>query len=208
MQRLGARHYISYYETDETKNDMLLKFAKHDFNRVQMLPCTKRNLASSTGTFLVSRLLYKIVSVYTFLIVQYPKSSISTNDEVEEQVTQEKRSFSISYTKTETKKLVRAYHAQARWTHEHMLPDFDEYLGNGMRSSAVILTLALLMLPDFDEYLGRLYNDVQSYEDEVKRRGQLSVVACYMKEYGVSEKEAVEYFRRRIRAAWKDMKKG
>ncbi|XVE79237.1 hypothetical protein DITRI_Ditri14bG0041800 [Diplodiscus trichospermus] len=35
--RLEARQYISFYEKDhESRNDTLLKFAKYDFNRVQM----------------------------------------------------------------------------------------------------------------------------------------------------------------------------
>ncbi|KAK8479392.1 hypothetical protein V6N12_031442 [Hibiscus sabdariffa] len=37
MPRLEARQYISYYEKDESRSDVLLKFAKYDFNRVQML---------------------------------------------------------------------------------------------------------------------------------------------------------------------------
>ncbi|XVF83186.1 hypothetical protein PTKIN_Ptkin16aG0113800 [Pterospermum kingtungense] len=37
MQRLEARQYISFYEKDESRNDVLLKLAKCDFNRVQLL---------------------------------------------------------------------------------------------------------------------------------------------------------------------------
>ncbi|XP_022751622.1 probable terpene synthase 6 [Durio zibethinus] len=35
--RLEARTYISFYEEEETRNETLLKFAKLDFNRVQVL---------------------------------------------------------------------------------------------------------------------------------------------------------------------------
>ncbi|KAB5512022.1 hypothetical protein DKX38_029050 [Salix brachista] len=35
--RIEARKYISFYEEDESRNDTLLKFAKIDFNRVQLL---------------------------------------------------------------------------------------------------------------------------------------------------------------------------
>ena len=37
MPRLEARQYISFYEKDESRNDVLLKFAKCDFNWIQML---------------------------------------------------------------------------------------------------------------------------------------------------------------------------
>ncbi|XVF85726.1 hypothetical protein PTKIN_Ptkin17bG0140500 [Pterospermum kingtungense] len=37
MRRLEARQCISFYEKDESRNDVLLKFAKYDFNRIQLL---------------------------------------------------------------------------------------------------------------------------------------------------------------------------
>ncbi|XP_010258444.1 PREDICTED: (-)-germacrene D synthase-like [Nelumbo nucifera] len=37
MLKLEARHYISFYEQDETHNPVLLQFAKLDFNRLQPL---------------------------------------------------------------------------------------------------------------------------------------------------------------------------
>uniref|UniRef100_U5FE58 Terpene synthase n=1 Tax=Populus trichocarpa TaxID=3694 RepID=U5FE58_POPTR len=37
VPRIEARKYISFYEEDESRNDTLLKFAKIDFNRVQVL---------------------------------------------------------------------------------------------------------------------------------------------------------------------------
>jgi hypothetical protein len=37
VQRLEAREYISFYEEEDFRNETLLKFAKLDFNRVQLL---------------------------------------------------------------------------------------------------------------------------------------------------------------------------
>ncbi|WCJ32758.1 Terpenoid cyclases/Protein prenyltransferases superfamily protein [Euphorbia peplus] len=37
MERLDTLHYIAFYEADESPNETLLKFAKLDFNRVQLL---------------------------------------------------------------------------------------------------------------------------------------------------------------------------
>lgn len=37
LTRLGGRHFISLYQEDETHNDLLLTFAKLDFNILQKL---------------------------------------------------------------------------------------------------------------------------------------------------------------------------
>ncbi|KAJ4968989.1 hypothetical protein NE237_015690 [Protea cynaroides] len=37
MQRIEARHYISIYQEDKTKNEILLKLAKQDFNLLQSI---------------------------------------------------------------------------------------------------------------------------------------------------------------------------
>lgn len=37
MERLKALQYISFYEEDESRNETLLKFAKLDYNRLQLL---------------------------------------------------------------------------------------------------------------------------------------------------------------------------
>ncbi|GMI96279.1 terpene synthase 21 [Hibiscus trionum] len=47
MPRLESKQYICYYEHDEWRNDLLLKFAKYDFNRVQMLHQKELSLLSS-----------------------------------------------------------------------------------------------------------------------------------------------------------------
>ncbi|XP_021278901.1 probable terpene synthase 6 [Herrania umbratica] len=47
MERLEARQYISFYEKDESRNDVLLKFAKYDFNRIQLLLQQELSVLSS-----------------------------------------------------------------------------------------------------------------------------------------------------------------
>uniref|UniRef100_A0A803MRV1 Terpene synthase N-terminal domain-containing protein n=1 Tax=Chenopodium quinoa TaxID=63459 RepID=A0A803MRV1_CHEQI len=39
IQRVQARHFISFYEEDEFRNDKLLQLAKIEFNRLQLLHC-------------------------------------------------------------------------------------------------------------------------------------------------------------------------
>ncbi|KAK6247385.1 hypothetical protein QUC31_018950 [Theobroma cacao] len=47
MQRLEARQYISFYEKDESRNDVSLKFGKYDFNRIQLLLQQELSVLSS-----------------------------------------------------------------------------------------------------------------------------------------------------------------
>ncbi|GMJ07086.1 terpene synthase 21 [Hibiscus trionum] len=294
MPRLESKQYISYYENEESRNDLLLRFAKYDFNRVQMLYqrelsllsswLKKENLASRfphvrqrmvesffmavsmlfEPQFAVSRNIltkwymgfaliddtYDAYGLYEELqslekaIERWDRSAMDElpgeyltslyeaflhiSDEIEEMVRKEGRSSSVFYAKESIKKLVQCYHVQARWLHENIMPTFGEYLENGIWSIAVITTLAVLMMgmPEADEdayrwllnfdatilkavsVQSRLFNDMQSNEDEEGRGGQISGITCYMKEYGVSKKEAVEGFCERIQAAWKDINEG
>ncbi|XVF70537.1 hypothetical protein PTKIN_Ptkin11bG0169400 [Pterospermum kingtungense] len=154
---------------------------------------------------------------------------INISDEIEKDVMSKGgKHFSVSYTKEEVKRLALTYHVQARWMHERIMPAFDEYLENGIWSIGTMVTMAIIMMgmeeADEDAYqwlikfdakilramsiLSRLYNDIQSNEDEEKRGGQLSGISCYMKEYGVSKKEAIEVLQERIKDGWKDLNEG
>lgn len=37
IQRVESRHFISFYEEDQSRNETLLRLAKIDYNRVQLL---------------------------------------------------------------------------------------------------------------------------------------------------------------------------
>ncbi|XVF19703.1 hypothetical protein REPUB_Repub11eG0133500 [Reevesia pubescens] len=294
MPTLEARQYISFYEKDESRNHILLNFAKYDFNRVQMhlqqelsllsswweesnigsrFPHVRQRIVESffSGVvvlfeprfalgrsamtkwsvalllmddtydayglyeelpYLTKALERFDISAMDELPVDYLKclyeAILNISDEVGEEVSKEGRSFSFSYTKEELKKVALTYDVQARWTHERIMPSFDEYLENGLRSVGAILCLTLLMtgMEEADEetyqwlikcdakilrttgILSRLYNDSKSNEDEEKRGGQLSGITCYMKEYGVSKKEVIEGYKERIRVGWKDLNEG
>ncbi|KAL4296903.1 hypothetical protein GQ457_12G026080 [Hibiscus cannabinus] len=294
MPRLESKQYISYYGNEESRNDLLLKFAKYDFNRVQMLHQKELSLLSSwwQKANLASRFphvrqrmvesffmavamvfepqfafarnlmskwyigfaliddtydaygLYQELQALKRAVERWDTSAVDElpgeylrnlyeaflhiSDEVEEAVRKEGRSSSVFYAKEAIKKLVQGYHVDARWLHENIMPRFDEYLENGVWSIGVNTTLAVLMMgmreADEDAYRwllncdatilravslqSRHYNDMQSNEDEEGRGGQISGITCYMKEYGVSKEEAMEGFRERIKAAWKDINEG
>ncbi|KAL4298341.1 hypothetical protein GQ457_12G026090 [Hibiscus cannabinus] len=241
MPRLESKQYISYYENEESRNHLLLKFAKYDFNRVQMLHQKELGLLSrpndAYGLYQELQALKRAVerwhaSAVDELPGEYLRNLyeafLHISDEVEEAVRKEGRSSSVFYAKQVMKKQVQGYHVEARWLHENMMPTFGEYLENGIWSIGAITTVALLMMgmreADEDAYrwllncdatilramclLSRLYNDMQSNEDEEGRGGQISGITCYMKEHGVSKEEAVEGFRERIKVLWKDVNEG
>ncbi|XVF70538.1 hypothetical protein PTKIN_Ptkin11bG0169500 [Pterospermum kingtungense] len=297
MPRLEARQYISFYEKldYESRNDILLKFAKYDFNLVQMhhqhelsllsswwkrsrvssrFPHVRQRLVenffiglsahfeprfalarSNISKFYVAFALlddtydaygfYEEIQHLTKAMERYDikcmdelpgdylkslyETIINISNEIEEDVMSKGgKPFSVSYTKEEVKRLALTYHVQARWMHERIMPAFDEYLENGIRSIGTMVTMAIIMMgmeeADEDAYqwlikfdakilramstLSRLYNDIQSNEDEEKRGGQPSGISCYMKEYGVSKKKAIEVFQERIKDGWKDLNEG
>ncbi|KAK9029432.1 hypothetical protein V6N11_026549 [Hibiscus sabdariffa] len=294
MPRLESKQYITYYGNEELRNDLLLKFAKYDFNRVQMLHqkelsllsswWRKANLASRfphgrhrmvesyfmavsmlfEPDFALSRNImskwyigltliddtYDAYGLYEELrslekaIERWDRSAVDElpgeylrqiyeaflhiSEDVEEAVRKEGRWWSVFHSKEAMKKQVQGYQAEARWLHENTMPTFIEYFENGIWSIGAIPTLAILMMgmreADEEAYrwlldcdatilramcvMCRVYNDMQSNEDEEERGGQISGITCYMKEHGVSKKEAVEGFCERIKVAWKDMNEG
>ncbi|XVF57035.1 hypothetical protein PTKIN_Ptkin06aG0170600 [Pterospermum kingtungense] len=293
VPRIEARQYISFYEKEESRNDVLLKFAKYDFNRIQMLLQEELSLLCSwwkesdfeskfphvrhrnveafslavgfyfEPCYARARNIYaKMVSILGFVDDTYDaygtyeelqyftdamqrfdmsakdklpsdylkllyQTILDIHDEAEEKVSKEERSYSVSYTKNEFKKLVVAYLAQARWVHDGYLPTFDEYLETALKSSAAILTCsqALIRMEEADEnayqwlintdnkihkalnIFARLHDDIMTNEDEEKR-GLVCGTTCYMKQYGVTRKEAIEAYRERIEDAWKELNEG
>ncbi|XWS20740.1 hypothetical protein CRYUN_Cryun31cG0128700 [Craigia yunnanensis] len=293
VPRLEARQYISFYERDESRNDVLLEFAKCDFNWIQMLlqqelshlcgwwkesdiesrfpyarhrnveafflavgiyfePCYARARNIYAKLTLIIGLLDDTYDAYgTYEELQYftdamqrfdmsvmdklpadylkllYETILDVHDEAQQKVSEEGRSYSVSYTKNEFKKLVVTYLAQARWVHEGYLPTFDEYLEIALKSSAAIVSvsLALIGMEEADEnayqwlinndnkihkalnILTRLYDDIMTNEDEEKR-GLVCGTNCYMKQYGVTRKEAIEAYQERIEDAWKELNEG
>ncbi|PPS00630.1 hypothetical protein GOBAR_AA20042 [Gossypium barbadense] len=155
------------------------------------------------------------------------KTILNIHNQVEDKVKKERRSYAVSYLINEFKKLAEAYLVERRWVHGCYMPTFDEYMDTALKSSAAIVSVcqALIGMEEADEtayqwlintdnklhkalnIIARLYDDIQTNEDEEKR-GLVSGTSCYMKQYGVTRQEAVEAFREMIEVAWKDMNEG
>nr|XP_034909751.1 probable terpene synthase 6 [Populus alba]TKR66322.1 terpene synthase/cyclase family protein [Populus alba] len=291
VPRIEARKYISFYEEDESRIDTLLKFAKIDFNRVQLLHRQELSILSRWWNDLnfAEELPYardRIVEIYFWangihfepqyafsrmMVTKYTKLVSLVDDtydayasfeeiqhftnaiercsmnaidqlpadymkvlyrallnlfnETENDMGKQGRSYASYYLKEEYKEVVRGYHAEAEWADKCHVPTFDEYVRNGLATSAygVIMAASFLGMEEVaggEEYewlksnpkiikagkmIGRLMNDIVGHEDEQKRGDCASGVECYMKQYDASEKKAIEEIQKMDVNAWKDI---
>ncbi|TYI04270.1 hypothetical protein ES332_A10G005500v1 [Gossypium tomentosum] len=222
VPRLEARQYICFYEKDddEARNETLLKFAKHDFNRIQMM---LQQELSNLCRFDIDAI-DDLPTNYLKLVYE---TILNIHNQVKDKVEKEGRSYAVSYTINEFKKLAEARFVERRWVHRSYVPTFDEYMDTAMASSAGLVSVcqALIGMEEADETayqwlintdnklhkavnkIARLYDDITTNEDEEKR-GLVCGTSCYMKQYSVTRQEAVEAYREMIEVAWKDMNEG
>ncbi|XP_022143531.1 (-)-germacrene D synthase-like isoform X1 [Momordica charantia] len=134
-------------------------------------------------------------------------------------------SFGLDCAKAAMKRQCRVYLAEAKWFYEGYVPTMEEYmeiatisasyhlfaassfLGMGDVVSKEVLEWAKsdpIMLSASGD-IGRLMNDIVSHEFEQERGDVASAVECYMKQYGVSEEEAVVELEKQVIKAWKDV---
>ncbi|KAJ7981655.1 Terpene synthase [Quillaja saponaria] len=123
------------------------------------------------------------------------------------------------------KRIVGAYFKEAEWCNKGYVPTYEEYMkvAGITGSNEVFLGLSFIGMGNiankeiFDwllshpksvrasNIIGRLMDDVGSYKFERNRKHVASAVECYMKQYGVSEKEAVKVLEEEVKNAWKDI---
>ncbi|XP_020417018.1 (-)-alpha-pinene synthase-like isoform X2 [Prunus persica] len=119
----------------------------------------------------------------------------------------------------------RSYFDEVRWLHEGRIPSMEEYMSIATVSISYtfLTTISLLGMGDivtkesFEWLLNdpkivraantifRLMDDIVSTNFEKERGHAASSVDCYMKQYGVSEQETVDVFKKQIMVLWKDI---
>ncbi|KAA8523762.1 hypothetical protein F0562_010185 [Nyssa sinensis] len=145
--------------------------------------------------------------------------------EMEEKMVNEGRSYRIHYAKEAMKGIVRSYFREANWYYKGYMPTFEEYLSVSVMSSGYPM-LAVQSLIGMGEVatkeafdwvitvpkivwssglIARLADDIQTHKVEQERGDAPSSVQCYMREHGVSEKEACEKIKEMVGSAWKDI---
>ncbi|KAI8529372.1 hypothetical protein RHMOL_Rhmol12G0220500 [Rhododendron molle] len=208
IPRVEARHYISVYENDASRNEKLLRLAKIYFNLLQMLH--KKELCHISRWWkdldLVSEAPYvrdRAVECFFTSVPAYfePKYSLA-------RLILTKATLIISVlddtydaygTYEELKLFTNAVH---RWDINAM-----DQLPKYMKS----VYKALLNL--HEEIEREMAKQERTYAvhylkeaaEELKVRHMATGVECYMKQHGVSKSEAVDVFYERIENAWKDI---
>nr|P0DO47.1 RecName: Full=Sesquiterpene synthase 16; Short=ShTPS16 [Solanum habrochaites] len=290
--RVEARKYISFYQQNQNHNQVLLNFAKLDFNILQMLhkkelcditrwwkeleivkalPYVRDRLAEvyfwSLGVYFepqystARKILTKNISMISLIddtydiygtldeltlfteaierwnidaseqlqLPSYMKiiycGLLDVYDEIKKDLANENKSFLINYSIIEMKKMVMAYFQEATWYYGKTIPKMEQYMKNGISTSAYVQIAATSWLgmgnvatkDSFDwivneppilvasSIIARLLNDLLSHEEEQKRGDAPSSVECYMKEYGVTKEEAHIKIRNIIENSWKDL---
>ncbi|KZV46531.1 viridiflorene synthase-like [Dorcoceras hygrometricum] len=134
--------------------------------------------------------------------------------------------YAGSYYKEAVKELYMAYHTEANWYRRNRLPRFEHLHSLGVITSTLFALTAASFLSgpaeaqDFQwlmskpkiavdsALLCRYWNDVASYQREKKINGEsMTSVDCYMKQYAVSEEEALKKFLEVGEDMWMSMNK-
>ncbi|KAJ8752525.1 hypothetical protein K2173_004813 [Erythroxylum novogranatense] len=147
-------------------------------------------------------------------------------NDIGEEMEKQGMSFSIHYAKEAMKKIVQSYHVESKWRDEGYLPTFEEYMQIALVSGGYpMLSMISFMgivesstneaiewvqnfpkIVEASSIIARLMDDITSHTFEQERPHVASAVECYLKQYGgASKEEAIEYFRKEIVNAWKDI---
>ncbi|KAG5523240.1 hypothetical protein RHGRI_035158 [Rhododendron griersonianum] len=208
IPRVEARHYISVYENDASRNEKLLRLAKIDFNLLQMLH--KKELCHISWWWkdldLVSEAPYvrdRAVECFFTSTSAYFEPQYSLARLILTKVCLITSVLDDTYdaygTYEELKLFTIAVH---RWDINAM-DQLPKYMKPVYK--------ALLNLHDEIERemakQGRTYavHYLKEAAEELKVRHMATGVECYMKQHGVSKSEAVDELYERIENAWKDI---
>ncbi|KAF4371197.1 hypothetical protein F8388_020924 [Cannabis sativa] len=136
----------------------------------------------------------------------YYKVMLESYEEFEKELKKEEL-YKLEYAKEEMKRTIGGYFEEARWLNEGYFPSFDEHLRVSYVSSANVLLIATSFVGMHDivthETLDWLSKDPKIFEQQ--RNHIPSTVDCYMKQYGVSEEEAIKELNKRVVTYWKEI---
>ncbi|XP_031738277.1 (-)-germacrene D synthase isoform X2 [Cucumis sativus] len=133
--------------------------------------------------------------------------------------------FALDCAKEALKRQCKAYLVEAKWLSEGYVPTMEEYMNVGVVSvgtyvTALVPFLALgnvaskevfqwvqtdPMLLKAGGIIARLMNDITSHKFGQEREHVVCAVECYMKQYGVTEGEAIVELNKEVVEAWKSM---
>ncbi|KAL0363720.1 UNVERIFIED_CONTAM: Bicyclogermacrene synthase [Sesamum calycinum] len=150
------------------------------------------------------------------------KELLEVYEEIEEEMKKQGTEYRVAYGIEAMKVVVRDYLEEVKWREQAYKPTTEEYMRVATRSCAYtsLIIISFLGMPDvasreaFDWVLSqphivraalvicRLTDDMW---DTRKRDHVPSSIECYIEEHNVSKQDAVDEFKNRIEAAWKDI---
>ncbi|KAG6714133.1 hypothetical protein I3842_05G187900 [Carya illinoinensis] len=167
LPRLEARHYFSTYPETASFNEVVLNFAKLDFNILQRLHQKEvSELSRWWKEYLgvpekISYVRDRVVELYFMwdnsCIEQLPeymksiyKAVLDLTKEIEEEMSKEGRIYARYYTKEAFKTVAQAYFVEAKWMKEKYIPTVEEYMSNALVSGGygAVTTLSFLGMRD------------------------------------------------------------
>ncbi|EOA34260.1 hypothetical protein CARUB_v10021772mg, partial [Capsella rubella] len=130
--------------------------------------------------------------------------------ELGENVSSERRSFTMQYAYEQLKIAMKGYLQEAEWSKTGYVPSYEEYIEVGMSSTAGEVMLAITFIamgdiagdeiyewlrarPKLNQALfvkSRLRDDISTFKEEMKRGDVANGINCYTKQYGVTEAKA------------------
>ncbi|CAI0454664.1 unnamed protein product [Linum tenue] len=146
--------------------------------------------------------------------------------EIESEIGKTGPTFGVEYAKGELKKLAQFWLDEARCYSKGQFPTLEKYFIDACVTGGIPKLCASAFVGMGAEtatreafewianrskmvkaasFIGRLQNDICSHKFEQKRNHWPSAIECYIKEYGVSEVEAVEFLWKVISKLWKDI---
>nr|QEY10185.1 terpene synthase 1 [Scutellaria barbata] len=154
------------------------------------------------------------------------KFVMSTYEDLKREAIKQGKSFVVPYYSETVKQLGRAYNKEQIWIMERQMPSFEEYMNNSMITSCIYVMFTSLV-PGIQSItketidwllsepkivistakMGRHLEDLASHERENREGKLLTVVDCYMKDYGVSKEETLCRFKQLVENGWKDVNK-
>ncbi|XP_074311025.1 sesquiterpene synthase 2-like [Silene latifolia] len=150
---------------------------------------------------------------------------LDTCEEIRRDLASEGRSYAADYFCLQMKAVCRSYMQEAKWCHKNYVPTYDEYMKNAIGSSSYkyMPTVVSVGITDIRKdafewinqpskailaacVMARILNDISSHKVEQDRGHVASAVECYMKQFGVTQKEAYEKLFLIVENAWMDLK--
>ncbi|CAA7033114.1 unnamed protein product [Microthlaspi erraticum] len=214
MKRLETKRYIDVYN----KHDLLIEFAKIDFNIVQAVHQEELKYLSRWDVNRLDELPEYMKLCY--LVLHNETNGIGRD------ILKDKNINVIPFLRKSWEDLCKAYLVEAKWHKRRHKPSVEEYMRYAWISSSVPTSLlhfycvfsdqissqVLETLSQHQQHVVRcsanvlrLANDLATSPDELKRGEVFKSVQCYMNETGVSEEKACAYMKQMISDTWTEI---